>query len=133
MVYSEVYDGGLPYEMIERSNERITVKVRYPLGMDEPASETWTIVKRNGEWKMSELPKYATADEDPFNLTVAEAEKYLIGAYEDIYSYEKYRQYVQRISYKKTDRKGHYEFSIETNVEDYYVSIDPKTAIIEEW
>ena len=38
IVYSEVDDDGLPYEIIERSNERITVKVRYPSGMDEAAS-----------------------------------------------------------------------------------------------
>lgn len=133
IIYSEVHDWGLPYEIMERSNERITVKVRYPLGMDEPASETWTIVKRNGQWKMSELPKYATAYDDPFNLTVAEAEEYLISAYEDVHNYEKYRQYVQNISYMKKDRNGHYEFLIETNVEDDYVSIDPKTAIIDEW
>ncbi|MFK2827107.1 S-layer homology domain-containing protein [Bacillus sp. B190/17] len=132
LVYDEVYDSGLPYDILERSSEKIKVTLRYPQGLEEPHAETWTLVKRNGQWKMSQLPDYMSADEEPFHLTIAEAEKYLISQYENTYRHEKYREYVQDIYYVETDRKGNYEFVVNTNMDDYYVSIDPATAITQE-
>ncbi|WP_203364575.1 S-layer homology domain-containing protein [Bacillus sp. REN10] len=131
IMYDEVYDTGLPYEIAERSNSRIKVKVRYPQDeMSEAYTAVWTLVNVNGKWKMKDWEEYSIK-EAPFKLTVQQAEHYLKSVIEDPWTWENKREYIKSIKHEGTN-KGYYKFSIKTNLDEYIVEINPVDASIKE-
>ncbi|HZG70815.1 MAG TPA: S-layer homology domain-containing protein [Chondromyces sp.] len=127
IMYYPVYDTGLPYDIMERSNQRIKVKVRYPGGMDSPFSAVWTLINVNGKWKIKDLIEYSI-DKDPFNLTVEQAKHYLKHEIESSAMWADSREYVVSIEYKGKSNNGYYKFDIETNEDFRSVEIDPFDA-----
>ncbi|WP_338751882.1 S-layer homology domain-containing protein [Bacillus sp. FJAT-52991] len=130
IMYNEVYDTGLPYEIMERSNQKIKVKVRYPHGMDEAYTAVWTVVNTNGKWKIKDWEEYSIK-EAPFKLTVKQAEHYLKSVIEDPWNWENKREYVKSIKHEGTN-KGYYKFLIKTNLDEYVTEINPTDASIKE-
>ncbi|WP_100401560.1 S-layer homology domain-containing protein [Bacillus sp. FJAT-42315] len=130
IMYDEVYDTGLPYEIMERSNSQIKVKVRYPAEMNDAYTAVWTLVNVNGKWKIKDWEEYSI-QEAPFKLTVKQAEHYLKSVIEDPWTWENKREYVKAIKHEGTS-KGYYKFSIKTNLDDYIVEINPTDAALKE-
>ncbi|MGM7634686.1 S-layer homology domain-containing protein [Bacillus sp. Hm123] len=130
VMYDEVYDTGLPYEIMERSNKQIKVKVRYPAEMNDAYTAVWTLVNVKGKWKIKDWEEYSIK-EAPFKLTVKQAEHYLKSVIEDPWTWEDKREYVKAIKHEGTS-KGYYKFSIKTNVDDYIVEINSTDASLKE-
>ncbi|OZI13476.1 hypothetical protein CEW92_01185 [Bacillaceae bacterium SAS-127] len=130
VMYAEVYDTGLPYEIMERSNKQVKVKVRYPAEMDDAYTVVWTLVNVNGKWKIKDWEEYSIK-EAPFKLTVKQAAHYLKSVLEDPMTWEGKREYVKAIKHEGTS-KGYYKFSIKTNVDEYIVEINPTNAELKE-
>lgn len=132
LLYNDVEDNGLPYEIHEKSNGKIKVTVRHPVGMNEATTETWTIVNRNGQWKMSELADLRTASEEPFNLTIEQAKTWVIHAFDGPHGTDGLRLYVKEIKYSGENKDGTYSFRVKTNVDESYYTVDPADGMIEE-
>lgn len=130
IMYDEVYDTGLPYEIMERSNKQIKVKVRYPAEMNDAYTAVWTLVNISGKWKIKDLEEY-TLKEAPFKLTVKQAEHYLKSVIETSWAWEDKREYVKAIKHEGTS-KGYYKFSIKTNLDEYIVEINSTDASLKE-
>ena len=132
LLYNDVEDNGLPYEIHEKSNGKIRVTVRHPGGMNEATTETWTIVNRNGQWKMSELTDSRTTSEEPFNLTIEQAKAWIMYAFDGPHGTDGLRQYVKEINYSGENKDETYSFWVKTNVAESYYTVDPADGMIEE-
>ncbi|WP_050183516.1 S-layer homology domain-containing protein [Domibacillus robiginosus] len=132
LLYSDVDDNGLPYVIHEKTSNKIKVTVRAPHGLNEAVTETWTIVNRNGQWKLSEWVDSRTTREEPFNLTVQQAQAWIMYAFDIPKGESGLREYVKEIQYMGKNRDGTYRFRVKTNTHQSFYTVDPADGTIED-